>query len=653
MINRVFRVDPRSLAFTRILWGVLLALTFLNFALYSHELISDLGVYPREMSLGVTSSQRFSLLMASGSPLFAQVVLLVGVVSSLLFAAKISPRANLFICWLVFYSVTFRSDEYNFGLCRAMLGALFWGLFIPWSMAPRSPLSRRYYRRSDNHRIFHWAICGLFLICAAVSYGAGLAKFRNFDQWFSSDGALHMDLTYYTNVNPITTLLGANRYITRIMSPIVVLVEMLAPLALIIPFARRVIVPTTLALATIVYFGIALSIHVGIFPLIPLLGFYLFVPSEIWDWISDRSVSSQLTRLLTALRPRLLRVWRSVRVIARLIVGVSGPIVTVAFLILIVRDQTRGVVPEKVASLARKVGAPIFEFFDLRSDWSWIYGGGMRNRFMIVRVDQGDDSAYWNVTSVKYRGVFYDYLMNYSNAILREKRNTEKLLNYSRFLCRQRFDQLVAGEKDRPPRIVRFFDIDDRNNSYHNLTRNDQTVLRKLTEDQIHFFYFNCARNSSEFSDEATSMPMPIKPTKAVDLPLLSWSQEFGVLRYNRSVDGRPLSIRGEVFKSGFGTHANSRVTMVADGFKRFKALAGIDDERTSSEHASVILRVEGDGRELYNSGVLTARSAAVKIDLDITGVRELHLISEDAGKGLNGNKNQDDHVSWGDPVVE
>jgi hypothetical protein len=92
---------------------------------------------------------------------------------------------------------------------------------------------------------------------------------------------------------------------------------------------------------------------------------------------------------------------------------------------------------------------------------------------------------------------------------------------------------------------------------------------------------------------------------------------------------------------------------MVADGFKRFKALAGIDDERTSSEHASVILRVEGDGRELYNSGVLTARSAAVKIDLDITGVRELHLISEDAGKGLNGNKNQDDHVSWGDPVVE
>jgi hypothetical protein len=51
-------------------------------------------------------------------------------------------------------------------------------------------------------------------------------------------------------------------------------------------------------------------------------------------------------------------------------------------------------------------------------------------------------------------------------------------------------------------------------------------------------------------------------------------------------------------------------------------------------------------------TGVQTC-ALPISIDIDITGVSELVLITEDANVGLGNNKNCDDHVSWADPVVE
>jgi endo-alpha-N-acetylgalactosaminidase len=86
---------------------------------------------------------------------------------------------------------------------------------------------------------------------------------------------------------------------------------------------------------------------------------------------------------------------------------------------------------------------------------------------------------------------------------------------------------------------------------------------------------------------------------------------------------------------------------------KRFTAFVGIDDEKGFSRYASVVARVEGDGRELYRSPVLSTAMPEILIDLDISGVSELVLISDDAAQGLGTNTNCDDHVSWADPIIE
>jgi beta-galactosidase len=86
---------------------------------------------------------------------------------------------------------------------------------------------------------------------------------------------------------------------------------------------------------------------------------------------------------------------------------------------------------------------------------------------------------------------------------------------------------------------------------------------------------------------------------------------------------------------------------------KRFTAQVGLDDEKRESPHGSVIVRVLGDGRELYVSPVITIQGGPIVVEVDISGVQELLLVTEDAKTGLDSNHVCDDHVSWADPRVE
>jgi len=652
-LRNVFLFDVRSLAFVRIVLGALLAITFINFALYAPLLMSDSGVFPREMSLEATRSQQFSLFLASGTVWFQYCLFAVGTIAAASFVFNLYPRISLFVCWVLFYSLTFRSTEYNFGICPAMLGVLFWGLFAPWGSAPRSPFCAERALVSENTRISHWSLCGMFLSCAAVSCGAGLAKFKNYDAWFSDYSALRLDLSYYTNVNPVTQLLGGIPYLVQIASPMVVLVELGAPLVLLVPGFRRVLVPTALVLATMVYVGIAISIHVGIFPLIPLVGFYLMIGSRFWEWSAARGVVSSLATFAGKIATWCTVVWRLLRCGGEAVLRFTGAVLVVCFAVLAVQHQTGRVMPTAIERVADRISAPIFSFFQVRAQWDWIYGGGIRNRFLIARARTPNGTLLLNMTSVHYRGVLYNYFMNYSNSILRGKDDPQRLLQYARFVCSQGFKPTGITDSQVTVQSLQLFDVPDSENTLGKLSAVDQNALEEVVGGTAPFFSFDCGQVSRAVTRAKMEDFNKVGAGSAVDLPLLGWTQEYGALRLGRAVDGAPISIRGRIFQLGFGTHANSKIRLVTKGMTRFRTFVGVDDEKGKSPYSSVIIRIEGDGRELFRSPVLSTTDAALAVDVDITGVSQLTLISDDAGQGLNENKNCDDHVSWGDPVVE
>ncbi len=127
------------------------------------------------------------------------------------------------------------------------------------------------------------------------------------------------------------------------------------------------------------------------------------------------------------------------------------------------------------------------------------------------------------------------------------------------------------------------------------------------------------------------------------DLNLNAASQGWGQPHKNQSVDGHPLTIAGKTFARGFGTHAESILSVNLDGAaSKFSASVGVDDEVNGNPAASVQFIVIGDGKTLWQSGVMHARDAAKQCEVALAGVKSLVLEVENGGEGIDF-----DHADW------
>lgn len=131
------------------------------------------------------------------------------------------------------------------------------------------------------------------------------------------------------------------------------------------------------------------------------------------------------------------------------------------------------------------------------------------------------------------------------------------------------------------------------------------------------------------------------------DLDIGQISQSWSRPGKDLTVDGNPLTLKGNVFKKGIGGHAQfmAAVRLYGDA-TRFRAVIGVDDE-VITQIASVEFVIRGDGQELYRSPVLKRGSEPLQLDLDVTGMQYLFLEINDAGDG-----NGSDHANWADAKI-
>jgi len=101
-----------------------------------------------------------------------------------------------------------------------------------------------------------------------------------------------------------------------------------------------------------------------------------------------------------------------------------------------------------------------------------------------------------------------------------------------------------------------------------------------------------------------------------------------GTPRADFTPDGQPLRIAGTAHAYGIGTHADSRLEVLARGeFSRFTATVGLQDSAARDER-TVVFRVYGDGRLLHESPPVAAGDAALPIDVATAGVNVLELVA-------------------------
>jgi len=130
------------------------------------------------------------------------------------------------------------------------------------------------------------------------------------------------------------------------------------------------------------------------------------------------------------------------------------------------------------------------------------------------------------------------------------------------------------------------------------------------------------------------------------ELDLSSMSQGWGTPQIDKSVGGQPLTIGGRQFVHGVGTHAVEEYALDLHGTAtRFSAWVGVDDDAQAP--GSVTFQVVGDGKTLWQSGVMRWGEPAKEVSVDLVDVKKLVLLVGDAGDG-----NGMDHADWAEAKI-
>ncbi|UPQ76207.1 NPCBM/NEW2 domain-containing protein [Chryseobacterium nepalense] len=110
----------------------------------------------------------------------------------------------------------------------------------------------------------------------------------------------------------------------------------------------------------------------------------------------------------------------------------------------------------------------------------------------------------------------------------------------------------------------------------------------------------------------------------------------------NTSVDGKKLTIAGETFDRGFGTHAESSLLIKLNGkAHKFSALVGLDDEMKGHDPA-VEFEIYGDNKKLWSSEIMHLGDKAKPVSVSLKGIKQLELVVTDGGNGP-----YYDHADW------
>jgi len=171
------------------------------------------------------------------------------------------------------------------------------------------------------------------------------------------------------------------------------------------------------------------------------------------------------------------------------------------------------------------------------------------------------------------------------------------------------------------------------------LTTLHESLIKRPREDLLSIAGTDAERQEIE-------LPSPPPPRKRTwpDLPAGEWAYSSDIRwqaatagwscngdklpRRDRDAQDNLLQLGGRRYKKGLGTHAPSEIVYrLAGQFDRFQAIIGGAEDR-----GTVVFQVFGDGKTLFESGLMHGMRGTKPIDISVEGVSRLRLVVTDAG---------------------
>ncbi len=294
-MSTVFGIDVRSMAVFRIvLGGMLIADLILRWPTLK-LMYTDHGIVTREVGKQYWSNvfngnfnwPWVSIHQLSGSVEYQTALFVIAGLFAIALSLGFMTRIATIASWFLLASLHARNPMILSSGDMVMKMMLFWSMFLPlgqiWSIDA-------YFKKRNLQNTRHWlcniATAGFLIQFACMYMFTGLSKCNAV--WF--DGyAMEYVMRLDIYVKPLGKHLLNYPGLLKFITISTVWVEVISPLLLLIPFRNHWFRLLNIAIYWVLHLSIAMTMSIGLFSFISMMGWLMFIPTMVWsrNWIQS------------------------------------------------------------------------------------------------------------------------------------------------------------------------------------------------------------------------------------------------------------------------------------------------------------------------------------------------------------------------------
>ena len=280
LAKRIFQIDVRSLAALRIGLAVVMLGDLINRWQSAATFLSDEGVLPRALFHQIFDASYWSLYLWNGSLPFVRFLLLAHVFAAVSLLLGYRTKLATFVCLILLWSVQARNPLITTGgdvLLRVLMA---WMLLLPTSACWCMDSRKNRGLLNNNRTVCSLATAGVLLQVGMMYFFAGLAKFNTY--WIDGDVIAYcLQLEMY--VKPAGYLIADSPTVMRLMTWGTLGLELAGPVLLFSPVKTVALRTCLMAAFWGLHVGIFLTFSIGLFSIVAMVAWTVFIPAAFWD----------------------------------------------------------------------------------------------------------------------------------------------------------------------------------------------------------------------------------------------------------------------------------------------------------------------------------------------------------------------------------
>lgn len=292
----LFSIDLRTLALTRVVFALIVLVDLLNKLSDLKVFYSDGGVMPRAaVHENLPYSWFISLHFLSGRAEIEALMFVISGTLALLLLLGYKTRLVSFWTWLLFSSLCIRNPFIVHGGDDLLKMMLFWGIFVPWGVRYSVDSSLNPTPGALPQNVFSIGTIALLLQMPLVYFFSGILK--NGLEWRHDFTAILYALKVPDFALPLGTWLTSYPGFLKVVTASTLVLEMAGALLLFCPFRTKTVRFFVMVAFVFMQLGLALTLTLGLFPLISIAALLPFITSSFWDRLFSRLRTSQRSGL--------------------------------------------------------------------------------------------------------------------------------------------------------------------------------------------------------------------------------------------------------------------------------------------------------------------------------------------------------------------